>query len=160
MLCLRWAPTVLIRLLFNQRISIPIMDTLIMFMEVEGFLQNPPTLMPRPDFTRLQALHHHMIEVLKQLSCPQSAIHGWDGLVMHPTVYALSKWSPSRSQMTAAMYLRCHPSLRQRQSKLPSVSLKGTRNISRCTRASTMHASRCSTTTLPIKSRYRPTPTS
>jgi hypothetical protein len=27
--------------------------------------------------------------VLKQLSCPQSAILGWAGLVMHPTMYAL-----------------------------------------------------------------------
>jgi hypothetical protein len=30
-----------------------------------------------------------MIEALKQLSCPQSAIYGWAGLVIHPTMYAL-----------------------------------------------------------------------
>ncbi len=60
-----------------------------MFAEVEGFLKNPPSLAPHPDFTHLRALHKHMIDMLKQLSCPQSAIHGWAGLVMHPTMYAL-----------------------------------------------------------------------
>jgi hypothetical protein len=35
-----------------------------------------------------------MIEALKQLSCPQSAIHGWAGLLMHPTMYALIKMVP------------------------------------------------------------------
>jgi hypothetical protein len=32
-----------------------------------------------------------MIDKLKQLSCPQSAIHGWAGHIMHPTMYALIK---------------------------------------------------------------------
>jgi hypothetical protein len=64
------------------------MDTLITFAEVEGFLKNPPSLAPRPGFTRLRALRKHMINALKQLSCPQSAIHGWADLVMHPTMYA------------------------------------------------------------------------
>jgi hypothetical protein len=63
------------------------MDTLITFAEVEGFLKNSPSLVPRPDFTRLRALRKHMINALKQISCPQSAIHGWAGLVMHPTMY-------------------------------------------------------------------------
>jgi hypothetical protein len=70
------------------------MDTLIIFVEVEGFLKNPPSLAPRPDFTHLHALHCHMINVLKQLSCPQSAIHGWARLVMHPTMYALIDMVP------------------------------------------------------------------
>jgi hypothetical protein len=62
-----------------------------MLAEVEGFLKNPPSLAPCPDFTCLHALSKHMIDTLKQLSCPQSAIHGWVGLVMHPTMYALIK---------------------------------------------------------------------
>ncbi len=70
------------------------MDTLITFPEVEGFLKDPPSTAPRPDFIRLCALHWHTIEALKQLSCPQSAIHGWAGLVMHPTMYALIKMTP------------------------------------------------------------------
>jgi hypothetical protein len=67
------------------------MDTIITFTQVEGFLKNPPYLAPCPDFPRLRVLHRHMINVLKQLSCPQNAIHGWAGLVMHPTMYALIK---------------------------------------------------------------------
>jgi hypothetical protein len=70
------------------------MDMLITFVEVESFLMNPPSLVPCPDFTPLRALCHHMIEGLKQLSCPQSAIHGWAGLVMHPMMYALIKMVP------------------------------------------------------------------
>jgi hypothetical protein len=70
------------------------MNTLITFVDVDGFLNNPPSLVPRPDFTCLHALRRHMIEVLKQLSCPQSAIHRWAGLVMHPTMYALIKMVP------------------------------------------------------------------
>jgi hypothetical protein len=65
------------------------MDTLITFTKVKGFLKNPPSFALRPDFTRLRVLRHHMINALKQLSCPQSTIHGWAGLVMHPTMYAL-----------------------------------------------------------------------
>jgi hypothetical protein len=70
------------------------MDTLIKFVEIEGFLKNPPSLAPRPDFTCLRVLCRCMIEALKQLSCPQSAIHGWAGLVVHPTMYALIKMVP------------------------------------------------------------------
>jgi hypothetical protein len=70
------------------------MDTLIMLVEVEGFLKNPPSLVPRPGFTRLHVLHRHMIDALKQFSCPQSAIHGWAGLVMHPTMYAMIEMVP------------------------------------------------------------------
>jgi hypothetical protein len=70
------------------------MDTLIMFVEVEGFLKNPPSLAPHTDFTCLHALHRHMIKALKQLSCPQSAIHEWARLSMHPTMYALIKTVP------------------------------------------------------------------
>ena len=67
------------------------MDTLITFTKVKFFLKNPPSLALHPDFTCLRALRRHMINTLKQLSCPQSAIHGWAGPVMHPTMYALIK---------------------------------------------------------------------
>ncbi len=70
------------------------MDTLITFVEVGGFLKNPPSLAHCPDLTPLRALRRHMIEALNQLSCPQSAIHGWAGLFMHPTMYTLIKMIP------------------------------------------------------------------
>jgi hypothetical protein len=41
------------------------MDTLITFVEVEGFLKIPPSHAPRRDFTCLRALRCHMIKVLK-----------------------------------------------------------------------------------------------
>jgi hypothetical protein len=65
------------------------MDSLITYKEAAEFLQNPPTMLPRPDFAKLQALRKHMTQALKQLVCPQSPIHGWTGLVMDAGLYAL-----------------------------------------------------------------------
>ena len=65
------------------------MDTLTTFDEAEGFLKNPPSLAPCPDFYKLQALRQHIVRALKQLVCPQSPIHGWSGLAMDPDVYSL-----------------------------------------------------------------------
>jgi hypothetical protein len=65
------------------------MDSLITYEEAAEFLKNPPTMLPRPDFAKLQALWKHMTQALKQLVFPQSQIHGWTRLVMDPGLYAL-----------------------------------------------------------------------
>ncbi len=65
------------------------MDSLITYEEVAEYLTPPPTMLPRPDFSKLQALQKHMTQALKQLVCPQSQIHGWTGLMMDPGLYAL-----------------------------------------------------------------------
>jgi hypothetical protein len=65
------------------------MDAIIDYNEVVGFLKNPPTLEPRPDFANIHILHKHMIKALSQLFCPQSTIHGWSGLAINPATYLL-----------------------------------------------------------------------
>ncbi len=71
------------------------MDQTITYDEVTGFLKNPPTMSPRPDFTKIRALRKHsMARALKQLVSPQSQIHGWSGLVISPMVYALLEPNP------------------------------------------------------------------
>jgi hypothetical protein len=65
------------------------MDAIIDYDEAAGFLKNPPSLEPRPNFTNIRALKKHIIQALAQLSCPQSAIHGWSGLAMDPAAYLL-----------------------------------------------------------------------
>ena len=65
------------------------MDTLIEFDEVVGFLKNPPSLEPRPDFTKIRALRKHIVTALAQLQCPQDPIHGWSGLALDPAAYQL-----------------------------------------------------------------------
>ena len=66
----------------------------ITFDEVAGFLKNPPMLLPCPDFVKIRALRKHMVRALKQLTCPQSVIHRWLGLILAPIVYALLKPNP------------------------------------------------------------------
>jgi hypothetical protein len=65
------------------------MDAVITFKEVTEFLKNPPLLAPRLDFNQLCALCQHIVRALKQLTCPQSPIHGWSRLAIAPGVYAL-----------------------------------------------------------------------
>jgi hypothetical protein len=70
------------------------MDQLISYETVTEFLKKTPTLLPCPDFTKLRDLQKHMARALKQLVCPQSAIHRWSGLVLLPMVYALLEPDP------------------------------------------------------------------
>jgi len=65
------------------------MDAIIDFDEVADFLKNPPSLEPRPDFTKIRALRKHIVMALAQLQCPQEAIHGWSGLAVDPAAYQL-----------------------------------------------------------------------
>ena len=70
------------------------MDQIITYELVAEFLKNPPMLSPCPDFTKLRALQKHMARALKQLICPQNAIHRWLGLILLPMVYALLEPTP------------------------------------------------------------------
>ncbi len=65
------------------------MNSLITYDEAAEFLKNPPSLSPRPDFTKMRVLRKHMVKALKQLLCPQSTVHGWTGMVLSPMMYAL-----------------------------------------------------------------------
>jgi hypothetical protein len=70
------------------------MDAIITLEEVTGFLKNPPSLAPCPDFNQLRALCQHIVRALRQLTCPQSPIHGWSGLAITPAMYLLLKPQP------------------------------------------------------------------
>ena len=65
------------------------MDAIIDYDEIADFLRNPPSLEPRPDFTKIRALCKHVVTALAQIQCPQNAIHGWSGLAVNPTAYQL-----------------------------------------------------------------------
>jgi hypothetical protein len=65
------------------------MDAVINYDKAAGFLKNPPSLEPCPNFDNICALQKNMVKALLQLSCPQSAIHGWFGLAMDPATYFL-----------------------------------------------------------------------
>jgi hypothetical protein len=65
------------------------MDAVIDYDEAADFLKNPPSLEPRQNFANICALQKHIVQALAQLSCSQSAIHGWLGLAMDPATYLL-----------------------------------------------------------------------
>ena len=65
------------------------MDAIIDYDEIADFLKNPPSLEPRPDFTKIRALCKHVVTALAQIQCSQNAIHGWFGLAVDPTAYQL-----------------------------------------------------------------------
>ena len=52
------------------------MYTLITYEEVVALVVNPPTLAPRPNFTNLRALRHHLQRALQCLVNPQSYVLG------------------------------------------------------------------------------------
>jgi hypothetical protein len=51
-------------------------------------------LAPRLDFNLLRALRQHIVRALRQLTCPQSLIHGWSGLAITPAMYLLLEPQP------------------------------------------------------------------
>jgi hypothetical protein len=65
------------------------MDAVIEYDKAAGFLKNPRLLEPCPNFINICALQKHIMQGLAQLTCPQSAIHGWSGLTIDPATYLL-----------------------------------------------------------------------
>jgi hypothetical protein len=72
------------------------MDNTISYEEAAALVANPPSLAPCPIFTNLRNLRHHIQRALQRLSCPQSNILGWAGLIMARSMYNLLTSSPFR----------------------------------------------------------------
>ena len=85
------------------------MDTLITYNEVAALIANPPSIAPRPNFINLRNFRHHIQRALQHISCPQSNILGWVGLIMARAMYALLMptpfWLPSDPGPLAIYYL-------------------------------------------------------
>jgi len=72
------------------------MDTIMSYKEAAVLVANPPSLTPHPNFTNLRNLRRHIQCALQRLSCPQSNILGWAGLIMARSMYSLLTTSPFR----------------------------------------------------------------
>jgi hypothetical protein len=70
------------------------MDTLITYNEVVALVVNQPSIVPRPNFMNMRNLWRHIQRALQRLSCPQSNILGWAGLIMARAMYGLLTMSP------------------------------------------------------------------
>ncbi len=56
---------------------------------VKALVANPPSLVDCPNFFNLQALQNHFARTLKWITCPQSLVNRWAGIVLTPAMYAL-----------------------------------------------------------------------
>jgi hypothetical protein len=72
------------------------MDNVVSYEEAVALVANPPSLAPRPNFTNLRNLRNHIQRALQRLSCPQSNILGWAGLIMARSMYSLLTRTPFR----------------------------------------------------------------
>ncbi len=72
------------------------MDYVISYDEIAALVANPPSLAPRPNFTNLRNLRRHIQCARMCVSCPQSNILGWTGLIMSRTMYGLLTTTPFR----------------------------------------------------------------
>jgi len=95
------------------------MDTIISYNEIVALVANTPSLAPRPNFTNLHNLRRHIQRALMRVSCPQSNILGWAGLIMSREMYGLLTTIPFRLPLDpgplAIYYL----------SKIPIVNAQG-----------------------------------
>jgi hypothetical protein len=66
------------------------MDTIISYDAVVALVANLPIIVPHPNFTNLRNLRCHIQRALMPgVSCPQSNILGWAGLIMSRAMYGL-----------------------------------------------------------------------
>ena len=65
------------------------MEVIITMEETTGFLANPPSVLPRPNFYKLRALRKYIVDALWQLQHPTHPVHGWAGMATPASAYAL-----------------------------------------------------------------------
>jgi len=85
------------------------MDNTISFEEVAALVANLPSLVPRPNFANLHTLWRHIQRTLQRLSCPQSNILGWAGLIMARPMYSLLTTTPFRILSDPGPVAICYP---------------------------------------------------
>ena len=95
------------------------MDYVISYDEIAALVANPPSLAPRPNFTNLRNLRRHIQRALMHVSCPQSNILGWAGLIMSRAMYGLLATTPFRLPLDPGPLAIYYPA------KIPIVDAQG-----------------------------------
>jgi hypothetical protein len=95
------------------------MDYVISYDEITALVVNPPSLAPRPNFTNLRNLWRHIQRALMHVSCPQSNILGWAGLIMSRAMYGLLTTTPFRLPTDPGLLAIYYPT------KIPIVDSQG-----------------------------------
>ena len=84
------------------------MDDMILYDDIMGMLDRPPSLALRPNFFRLRAFRRYIVDVMKQIPHPGYNQHGWAGMVLQPAIFALINampFAPPPSPGLIATYL-------------------------------------------------------
>ena len=78
------------------------MDYVVSYNEIAALVANPPSLAPLPNVTNLRNLRRHIQHALMRVSCPQSNILGWAGLIMSRAMYGIYNVKSSTALMMAS----------------------------------------------------------
>ncbi len=84
------------------------MDDMILYDDIKGMLDSPPTLAPRPNFFRLRAFRRYIVDVMKQIPHPMYPQHGWAGMVLQPAIFALINATPFAVPPNPGLYAVYH----------------------------------------------------
>ncbi len=95
------------------------MDNVISYDEIAALVANLPSLAPHPNFMNFCNLRWHIQRALMRVSCPQSNILGWAGLIMSWAVYGLLTTTPFRLPMDLGPLAIYYPT------KIPIVDTQG-----------------------------------
>ena len=80
------------------------MDDTILYDDIKGMLDIPPTLAPRPNFFRLRSFRQYIVDVIKQIPHPGNPQHGWAGMVLQPAIFALINATPFATPPNPGLY--------------------------------------------------------
>ena len=65
------------------------MDEVILYEDIVKMLDGQPSLLPRPNCMRLRAWSKYNADILAQIPHPDYPQHGWKGMVIQPSLFAL-----------------------------------------------------------------------
>ncbi len=80
------------------------MDDTILYDNIVGMLDSPPTLAPRPNFFHLRAFRQYIVNVMKQIPHLGYPQHGWAGMVLQPAIFALLNAIPFTPPPNQGLY--------------------------------------------------------
>ena len=132
------------------------MDDIIPYDDIAEMLKSPPTLAPRPNFFRLRAFRQHIVNVMKQVPHPGYAQHGWAGMVLQPSIFALINVTPFAPSLNPGLIAVYPPFALQPAIGMPTVNSRSTKTCTKRTPTFIELSTSSSSTTYFQRTKLRP----